>query len=115
MFRRRVLADRCHGLCRRLHAVTGPEVLSVTLWQTEIKTALYALVAAAVVAPAAFQPPGRTRLSMVLGNRVMRFLGKISYGIFLWQFVVLYGVFAVWHVHDVFQGGSFTMFGAALA
>jgi peptidoglycan/LPS O-acetylase OafA/YrhL len=96
--------------------IAGPEVLSVnTLWQTDIKTALYAIIAAAVVAPAAFQAPGPTRLSMVLGNGVMRFLGKISYGIFLWQFLVLYGVFAVWHVHDVFNGGSFTRFGAVLA
>jgi peptidoglycan/LPS O-acetylase OafA/YrhL len=96
--------------------IAGPEILSInTLWQTEIKTALYAIIAAAIVAPAAFQGAIPTRLSMIFGNRVMRFLGRISYGIFLWQFVVLYGVFAVWHVHDVFNGGSFTKFSAALA
>lgn len=93
--------------------MAGPEVLSVdTLWHTEIKTALYAIVAGALVAPAAFQEGSRTLLSVVLGNRVMRYLGKISYGIFLWQFVILYGVFAVWHVHDVFNRGYFTIYTA---
>jgi peptidoglycan/LPS O-acetylase OafA/YrhL len=96
--------------------ITGSETLVVgSLWQIEIKTALYALIAAAIVAPAAFQSAGPTWLSAVLGNRVMRFLGKISYGIFLWQFVVLYGVFAVGHVHDVYHGGTFTRFSATLA
>lgn len=93
--------------------ITGNETLTIgSLWQTEIKTALYAIIAAAIVAPAAFQPAGATWLSLVLGNRIMRFLGRISYGIFLWQYVVLYAVFAVWHIRDVFHGGSFTWFSA---
>jgi peptidoglycan/LPS O-acetylase OafA/YrhL len=91
--------------------VAGTGILSVSsLWQTETKTALYAIVAAAFVAPAAFQPAGPTTVSMLLGNRVMRFLGKISYGVFLWQYLVLYGIFAVWHIHDVLSGGHFTAF-----
>jgi peptidoglycan/LPS O-acetylase OafA/YrhL len=93
--------------------VTGPETIGyVPLWPTEIKLALYAIVAVAVVAPAAFQPSGMTRMSVLLGNRVMRFLGKISYGIFLWQYVVLFAVFAGWHLRDIFHGGSFTLFSA---
>jgi peptidoglycan/LPS O-acetylase OafA/YrhL len=93
--------------------VTGPQTLAIaSLWQTEIKLALYAIVAAAVVAPAAFQPPGPTRVSMVLGNRVMRFLGKVSYGVFLWQYLVIYGLFALLHQRNIFNGGSFTIFSA---
>jgi len=83
------------------------------LWQTEIKLALYALVALAIVAPTAFQAPGPTRLSIILGNPVMRFLGKISYGVFLWQFVVIYGFFAALHLRSAIQGGSFTLVSAA--
>ena len=93
--------------------LSGPETLStVTLWQTEIKLALYALVAVAIVAPTAFQAPGPTWVSMVLGNPVMRYLGKISYGVFLWQFVVIYGFFAALHLRNALQGGSFTLVSA---
>ncbi|HTZ92321.1 MAG TPA: acyltransferase [Streptosporangiaceae bacterium] len=90
--------------------VTGPQTLAIaSLWQTEIKLALYAIVAAAIVAPAAFQPRSPTRLSMILGNRVMRFLGKVSYGVFLWQYLVIYGLFAALHQRNIFSGGSFTL------
>jgi peptidoglycan/LPS O-acetylase OafA/YrhL len=78
--------------------LAGPEALiPPSLWNIEIKLALYAVVAAALVAPVAFQPEGPTLVSRVLGNRAMRFLGQISYGIFLWQFVIIYGYFALVH------------------
>jgi peptidoglycan/LPS O-acetylase OafA/YrhL len=93
--------------------VTGPQTLAIaSLWQTETKLALYAIIAAAIVAPAAVQPPAPTRLSMILGNRAMRFLGKVSYGVFLWQYLVIYGLFAVLHQRNIFDGGSFTLVGA---
>jgi peptidoglycan/LPS O-acetylase OafA/YrhL len=63
------------------------------LLQTMVKNLLYMIIAIGLVAPAAFQPGGRTLTTTVLGNPVMRFLGKISYGVFLWQFVVIYA----WH------------------
>jgi peptidoglycan/LPS O-acetylase OafA/YrhL len=43
----------------------------------------------------------------VLGGRVPRFLGKISYGIFLWQFLAAYAFFAVFHLKTGFTGGSY--------
>jgi peptidoglycan/LPS O-acetylase OafA/YrhL len=90
----------------------GPETLTVQgLWQTEIKTGLYTVVATALIAPAAFQPARATRFNDLLGNRVMSFLGKISYGVFLWQFLVIYGIFALFHLKDVFAGGHFTLAG----
>lgn len=87
----------------------GPEGLSIpTLWEMEVKTALYTVVAVALVAPAAFQPARPTRLSRALGNRVMAYLGQISYGIFLWQYLVIDGYFALFHARDVFQGDLYS-------
>jgi peptidoglycan/LPS O-acetylase OafA/YrhL len=94
--------------------LTGPEFAGVPgLWATEFKTALYALIAAAVVAPVAFQPlladRGAGMLSArLLGSRPVRFLGRISYGIFLWQFLAAYAFFGLLHLKTVFAGGSYT-------
>jgi peptidoglycan/LPS O-acetylase OafA/YrhL len=74
----------------------GPVVassLKIPLWENEARLALYLVVAAYLVAPAAFQPANETFVSWLLGNGTMRFLGRISYGIFLWQFVVIYGYY----------------------
>jgi peptidoglycan/LPS O-acetylase OafA/YrhL len=85
--------------------LAGPETLAIpTLWNTELKTALYTVIATALVAPVAFQSGRPTWVTIALGNRVMSFLGQISYGIFLWQFVVIYAFFAVMHARDAFQG-----------
>jgi len=94
--------------------LTGPEFLGVPgLWATEFKTALYALIAGAIVAPVAFHPlladRGAGMLSArLLGSRPARFLGKISYGIFLWQFLAAYAFFGLLHLKTVFAGGSYT-------
>lgn len=94
--------------------LAGPEGFVISsLWQIEIKTALYAIIAMAVVAPAAFGDGTATRLTAVLGNRVMRFLGKISYGVFLWQFLVLIGFFNLFNLKDPFHGGSYGTLGSA--
>jgi peptidoglycan/LPS O-acetylase OafA/YrhL len=78
--------------------VAGPEgFVPPTLWNVEVKALLYTVVAAALVAPVAFQPASPTPVFRLLGNPVMSFLGRISYGIFLWQFVVIYGFFRVIH------------------
>jgi peptidoglycan/LPS O-acetylase OafA/YrhL len=72
--------------------LAGPAFLQGTpsVFQSEAKTVLYLIIALGLVAPAAFQPGGRTITTAILGNQIMRFLGKISYGVFLWQFVVIY-------------------------
>ena len=94
--------------------LTGPEFAGVPgLWATEFKTVLYALIAAAVVAPVAFQPllAGQAAgmlSARLLGSRPVRFLGKISYGIFLWQFLAAYALFGLLHRNTVFAGGSYT-------
>ena len=73
--------------------LTGPEFAGVPgLWATEFKTVLYALIAAAVVAPVAFQPllpatrPGCFPPGCWAAVPPV-FLGQISYGTFLWQFL----------------------------
>jgi peptidoglycan/LPS O-acetylase OafA/YrhL len=94
--------------------LTGPEFFGVPgLWATEVKTVLYALIAGAIVAPIAFQPLlGDQAAGMLsarlLGSRPARFLGKISYGIFLWQFLAAYAFFNLLHLKTVFAGGSYT-------
>jgi peptidoglycan/LPS O-acetylase OafA/YrhL len=84
--------------------VAGPVGIAVsTVWDTETKTALYAIIGLVLVAPAALQPARETRTSRVLGNRVMRFLGKISYGVYLWQFLLIIGFFNLLHLKDGFH------------
>ena len=91
--------------------LTGPEFAGVPgLWATEFKTALYALIAAAVVAPVAFQPllaghAAGMLSARLLGSRPVRFLGKISYGIFLWQFLAAYAFFGLLHLQDRVRRG----------
>jgi len=99
--------------------LTGPEFFGVPgLWATEFKIALYTLIAGAIVAPAAFQPLLADRgagmfSARLLGSRPARFLGKISYGIFLWQFLAAYAFFGLLHLRTVFAGGSYTPPGVA--
>jgi len=85
--------------------LTGPELLlTPSLWQVEIKTFLYTVIATALVAPVAFQATRTSWVSRALGNRAMSFLGRVSYGIFLWQFVVIYGFYWLVGAKTVFQG-----------
>jgi peptidoglycan/LPS O-acetylase OafA/YrhL len=99
--------------------LAGPEsLIPPSLWNIDVRLALYTVVAAALVAPVAFQPDGQTLVSRVLGNRTMSFLGRISYGIFLWQFVIIYGYFAIVHARggrDGLHYSGLAMTGVLLA
>ncbi|GII01014.1 acyltransferase [Planobispora takensis] len=71
--------------------VTGVRFLGVeNLWTGLFELVLYSIVAMALVAPIALPTPERTPLTRFLSHRIMRYLGKVSYGVFLWQFVVLF-------------------------
>ncbi|GAA2084294.1 acyltransferase family protein [Actinomadura alba] len=75
--------------------LTGPSDLSSLdgVWTAEFHILIFGMCALFFIAPVALAPtahPGPTR---VLGNRVMRFLGRISYGVFLWQMVLILGWF----------------------
>jgi peptidoglycan/LPS O-acetylase OafA/YrhL len=95
--------------------LAGPETLgNPSLWQYEAKLVLYTLIPVALVAPVAFQAGGANRLTAVLGNAVMRFLGKVSYGVFLWQFLAIYGLLDVLGLKDAFHGGHYSTADSAL-
>jgi peptidoglycan/LPS O-acetylase OafA/YrhL len=90
--------------CLASTPLTGvSRMLSVSVWPAEFHLGLYGMVAVCLIAPVAFAPAGHPAISAVLGNRVMAFLGKISYGVFLWQFVVI----SVWFTvtdHPAYTG-----------
>lgn len=58
--------------------------------QYVVNVVLFPIVAIALVTPAAFQP-FHPMITAVLANPVMRGLGQISYGVFLWHMVVITG------------------------
>ncbi|WP_254903977.1 acyltransferase family protein [Streptomonospora nanhaiensis] len=80
----------------------GPRFVGVDgFWISLVSMATSMGFAFFVIAPVALRPArsggpppvragGGAWLEVLLGHRVMRYLGRISYGIFLWQFVVLY-------------------------
>jgi peptidoglycan/LPS O-acetylase OafA/YrhL len=88
----------------------------LTVWQTEFKTALYTVIALAVVAPLACQPhgPSAGRSARLLGSGPARFLGRISYGIFLWQFLAAFAVFRLLGLKVAGEGGSYSPAGVAM-
>lgn len=47
-------------------------------------------MALCLLVPATLPPPGDSPVRTLLANPVMSFLGRISYGIFLWQFAAIY-------------------------
>ena len=61
---------------------------------------LYSLVALGLVVPAVFAAPGRGVVGRILGNRVLAYLGLISYGIYLYHYAVVHQV-EDWVGHSV--------------
>lgn len=72
---------------------TGPLTLQTpdSFWTSLLHLLVDGLCAAAFVAPVALAPAGHPALGAVLGNPVTRFLGRISYGLFLWQMLIIVG------------------------
>ncbi len=62
------------------------------------KNLLYLVVAASLTVPLAFGQNRPTPFVRWLGSRPWRFLGEISYGVFLWHLIVLAGVMRLLHV-----------------
>jgi peptidoglycan/LPS O-acetylase OafA/YrhL len=68
--------------------VAGPEGLtSATLSQFVVRTAMGAILAAALLAPLVLDPPGTPH--RLLGSTVMVTLGRWSYGLFVWHLAAL--------------------------
>lgn len=76
------------ALLAAMTPLAGPRSLTTdTAGQAVAKGLLYAAIATALVWPAVF---GRSRVTRaVLANRPMRYLGDISYGLFLYHLLVL--------------------------
>lgn len=91
--------------------LSGPTDLVTidTVWTSELRILLYGLVALFFVAPVALAPAGEPAMRAVLGNGVMRFLGRVSYGVFLWQVPILIG-WSDLTGHQVFTGHFLTEF-----
>ena len=85
--------------------LAGPRDLSgLTTWEWFTKHYLYAAAAAFLLLPAVFGDPDRGVLRAFLASRPMRFLGEISYGVYLWHLTLL-TVLADVLGFNLFQGG----------
>lgn len=60
-----------------------------------VKEAAYAVIGSLLLLPAALGDPRAGGVGGLLAHPVSRFLGRISYGVFLWHLLVLRGVYAV--------------------
>lgn len=91
----------CFYLISATPAAGARFVGAVDLWLSLVSMAVSMAFSFFVIAPVALRPErpggppparagGGAWLEAFLAHRVMRYLGRISYGIFLWQFVVLY-------------------------
>jgi peptidoglycan/LPS O-acetylase OafA/YrhL len=96
--RPRFLADlaeapvSCWALALVLYAiactpVAGPRGLTgLAVWEGLAREGLYAAVAVMLILPAVFGDPARSVSLSALGSRPARFLGDISYALYLWHF-----------------------------
>ena len=84
--------------------LTGPRGLVARTWQEEVaRHILYGAVALCILLPAVL-PVDRSNLARrVLDGRVMRHLGRISYGLFLYQLIALDLVYR-WTDFERFSG-----------
>lgn len=79
--------------------VAGPRsLLPPTGFEATAKHWLYAAVAFLALLPGVLGDPGQGRVRRLLGSRPLRFVGDISYGIFLWNMPVLFLVFRLLHL-----------------
>jgi peptidoglycan/LPS O-acetylase OafA/YrhL len=90
--------------------VAGPLSLAVpTFWEATFKHALYAAFAFLLLLPGLFGKSRRGSIRRVLGSAPVRFLGQISYGIFLWNMAYLFATYQALEL-ELFHGNYFVIF-----
>ncbi|MFC4910367.1 acyltransferase family protein [Actinomadura gamaensis] len=110
----------CWAACALVYVIASTPITGISRlnsangWTTGFSVVLYGLVAVLLVAPAALAPAGDPVVGRVLGNPVLAFLGRVSYGIFLWQFVVIFVWFDLTG-HAPFSGNLLTDFPVCFA
>jgi peptidoglycan/LPS O-acetylase OafA/YrhL len=84
--------------------IAGPlSLLLPTFWEATFKHFLYAAFATLLLLPGLFGDPGRGLTRRFMGSLPMRFLGEISYGIFLWNMGLLFATYRLFDLR-VFSG-----------
>ncbi|MEV5574963.1 acyltransferase [Spirillospora sp. NPDC052269] len=112
-------AAMCWAACVLVYVIASTPVTGISrlnstnAWTTGFSVVLYGLVALLLVTPAALAPADDRLVGRVLGNPVLAFLGRISYGLFLWQFVVIFVWFDLTD-HAPFTGDLLTDFPVCL-
>ncbi len=95
--------------------VAGPLSLEVpTFWQATAKHLLYAAFAFLLLLPGLFGDWRQGGIRRAMGSPPMRFLGKISYGIFLWNMALLFAVFQFFDLR-IFTGNYAGVFACVFA
>jgi peptidoglycan/LPS O-acetylase OafA/YrhL len=93
--------------------IGGPLDLAPVSMQSLItKQIVYALIAALLLIPAAFGPPNQFKAA--LSTRPLRWLGTVSYGVFLWHLWVLLELYRVQH-RPAFTGDMLSTYVATFA
>jgi peptidoglycan/LPS O-acetylase OafA/YrhL len=95
--------------------LAGPRTLSsLQPWEWLNKHVLYGAAAAFLLLPAVLGDRERGGVRRMLASRPLRFLGEVSYGVYLWHLAVLTALFRVLHV-PLFQGRFLPMLGLTAA
>lgn len=90
--------------------VAGPRTLSVfTTWEWFIKHALYGVAAAFLLLPPVFGDRNRGLIRAGLASRPARWLGEVSYGVYLWHLALMTVLVRVLDLR-IFQGGFAVLF-----
>ncbi|MCM0674913.1 acyltransferase [Micromonospora phytophila] len=93
--------------------VAGPRDLAEpTVAELAVKLTLYLAIGVLILVPVAFGPP--TRIRVALGTAPARWLGAVSYGLFLWHPLVLELIYLV-DDRPLFTGGLLSTFALTMA